>query len=281
VTQILVTVDVAGYAVPEEAATLEVETRETDGRPHDVGIISLTSAASYSFGVVPRSSALEPAWITVLVIDPGGFTIDSWSDTVEFRDGETVNVDIIFPTASLSDAGMDATPDAGCGVGLRDCGTGCTDLRTNDANCGVCGLACASNESCSMGRCILSGCPTGEDLCDGICIDTLYDAQNCGGCDVLCGASEWCLDGSCRDCDTSSDCPMGFFCLMGRCTLEGCSTWETECATALCVDLYTDPDHCGECFNTCPVRCHRGVCNDEICGNLIDDDMDTFVDEGC
>jgi hypothetical protein len=48
---------------------------------------------------------------------------------------------------------------ASCNAGFGDCdssaATGCeTDLRTTDAHCGVCGMACATGYQCKVGRCV-------------------------------------------------------------------------------------------------------------------------------
>ncbi len=47
-----------------------------------------------------------------------------------------------------------------CLTGSTDCGDGiCRDLKTDNANCGVCANACGGNQACSAGTCILDPNP--------------------------------------------------------------------------------------------------------------------------
>lgn len=54
-----------------------------------------------------------------------------------------------------------------CGAGgpIKPCANGCTDTRTDRNNCGYCGNACGTKETCSNGRC----CPFGTISCGGVC----------------------------------------------------------------------------------------------------------------
>src|SRR3954462_4977762 len=61
------------------------------------------------------------------------------------------------------------------------CGGACVDLKSDARNCGACGTACASDESCSNGACTLM-CATGKTLCGKSCVTLANDPQNCGAC---------------------------------------------------------------------------------------------------
>ena len=60
-------------------------------------------------------------------------------------------------TDIVSDRPTTDTPrvDGGCGGGLVACGGVCVDVTSNNANCGACGMACASGQSCVSGTCTI------------------------------------------------------------------------------------------------------------------------------
>jgi hypothetical protein len=142
------------------------------------------------------------------------------------------------------------------------CGDLCTQLGSDDQNCGGCGGACAAGLSCVSGACIdpSSGqgcgaqfpCPLGSICsesacfapsclggsegrlcaygpqalgvcCGGTCVDPANDARNCGQCGL------WCSSGYCQS---------GFGCTLASVPqdcLQSCVPG-TLCAGGLCVD---------------------------------------------
>ncbi len=185
------------------------------------------------------------------------------------------------------DAGGDAgatLPDTGCPLGEVDCGSGCVSVQGDDANCGACGMACATDETCMFGVCQPTTCPGGTTRCTGDCADTTVDELHCGTCDHACGAGEICEAGTCvlrcraplRECgmnglaacvDTQTDplncgacgmvCPAGQSCSGGTCACRG---RVTDCG-GTCVDTSSDPENCGGCG----VVCVRGACSAGAC----------------
>jgi hypothetical protein len=98
-----------------------------------------------------------------------------------------------------------------CSPSFADCNLdkqldGCeSDLRSDVANCGACGVACSTNHvkaSCGSGTCS-GACATGFADCnldkqaDGCEVNTQTDKLNCGGCGISCGADEGCTGGKC------------------------------------------------------------------------------------
>ena len=59
------------------------------------------------------------------------------------------------------------------------------DLQVDATNCGACGQACASHQSCVAGH---RGpmCTGNETACAGACVNKMTDASNCGGCGITC-----------------------------------------------------------------------------------------------
>lgn len=94
----------------------------------------------------------------------------------------------------LSCGGTAGSADAKCvcGEGSTNCGDGCADLTTSNANCGMCGNACAGGETCvtagGMTACEPCG-RLGEVCCErfGIAV--------CGG-GLACGPDDTCVLGN-------------------------------------------------------------------------------------
>jgi hypothetical protein len=119
----------------------------------------------------------------------------------------------------------------------------CTTLQNTPLDCGMCGHACNSDETCSGGNCV---CRQGLSECNGGCVDAMRDANNCGGCGMMC--------------DTTLE-----RCVQGVCTATLCSTLgETNCngACLTAQDLQSDPLNCGACGKTCQTNqvCAGGQC---------------------
>lgn len=182
-----------------------------------------------------------------------------------------------------------------CAHGLSPCDQSCVNLGSSESNCGSCGFQCDSGEACRAGVCMPSdntgedtsrpgtdGTGTGSnqdgvdasldssvDLVDGgdsngvdadaldgsvssepdsnfedPCFPPFSSAENCGACGVVCTEqAPFCA-------------PSGetFVCV------DGCNDPLQLCADR-CVNLVTDPLHCGECGNQCPT----GLCRNSRC----------------
>ena len=86
-----------------------------------------------------------------------------------------------------------ASLTTGCGDGVVAscarvaCASECVDVLTDPRNCGACGIACPSDNVCSLGRCSTS-CAVGLTVCPAGCFNVSIDPANCGRCARLCDA---------------------------------------------------------------------------------------------
>jgi hypothetical protein len=195
--------------------------------------------------------------------------------------------------ATGDDFGGDGTDGGGGGGGdgascTSKCNNMCTDLKTDNANCGVCGKACPSAAMCTAGQC---KCPATDGgsavICGDQCVDTKTDPNNCGQCGLKCGAEggaltgggTWtCTNGACNiscgmpkmpcvpfgcfdlqvdntNCGSCGNDCGGNLCLAGNC----CNTGEINCMNA-CTNTQTDPNNCGMCGTKCATTCTMGKC---------------------
>jgi hypothetical protein len=84
-----------------------------------------------------------------------------------------------------------------CRTGTASCNGGaCQDVYSDEANCGACGMRCATGATCTTGVCV---CPNMGMACSGTCYSILDDEQHCGNCTTVCSGSNQCLFGGCVD----------------------------------------------------------------------------------
>jgi hypothetical protein len=102
----------------------------------------------------------------------------------------------------------------------------------------------------------LDPCPAGSARCGQSCVDLMTDPSSCGTCGAACSALSVCTQGACYQPDAGADadvCPAG-----------------TQRCGGACVNVQTDPQHCGACETACPAPalCQKAVClDDQHCGS--------------
>lgn len=166
---------------------------------------------------------------------------------------------------SIQTTGGEAGAPSECGPGLVPCDETCSDLRTDESNCGACNVRCARDERCIDARCVApSLCEPGTTQCGNECVDLRYSNRHCGACGVSCGGGSVCQNGIC-----TSPCPSG------------------QCG-GVCVDFGSDPNNCGGCGFVCGPGnyCNAGtcfsMCNGTYCnGVCVDLNSDSFNCGGC
>lgn len=180
---------------------------------------------------VPDTSACDPTECNANCA-PFGLTGECRSEGCVCLGGADADADVPLDDAPVDDAPVDE--GTSCPPGQTLCPGGCVDTSTNALNCGACGRACRSDQTCSGGACV---CPTGLTECSGGCVDTRTDPSNCGRCGGVCGAGRTCSGGTCV-----------------------CTGGLTDCSGS-CVDTSTDPNNCGWCGNRCACGgCVGGSC---------------------
>ncbi len=179
-----------------------------------------------------------------------------------------------------------------CLDGQEWCNGECVNVQSDAKHCGDCSTRCKDGESCQSGKCA-AGCAQNYTLVgDGKCVDTQRDSENCGGEGNVCGDNAYCADGSCScrngyfDCDSdmangcesqvACDFPCeptqqlcadsGTCCNAGAecCGASCCEAGSACCGGDTCLDLKSDPHHCGKCDKECNANqiCESGECKD-------------------
>lgn len=219
----------------------------------------------------------------------------------------TLHLSVLLLALSVFAACGGDEPGSSCAAGQADCSGVCVDTDTSAANCGGCGIACASGEVCEAGACTVAEleCSPGESECADECVDTDTDGAHCGGCNNACLPGQSCQDGTCvggETCDGETERVCGGACVdlqtdadhCGGCNNEcgdgaACSDGVCACSGGLtycageCVNLNSDDDHCGACESPCLASqmCTEGACQTvipEVCDGE-DNDLDGLVDE--
>ena len=152
---------------------------------------------------------------------------------------------------------------ASCASGTTACDQKCTDTTKDSSNCGACGTACPSNETCVTGQC--GGvCGPSQLLCTG------QQPQTCGpdgqwkDSGAACTASQTCLAGKCGGVcgptQTGTE-PCGNCGTQTRtCTNQGAwSAWSTCSGEGVCTPKATEACD-GTGTATCTSACTWGGC---------------------
>ncbi len=170
-----------------------------------------------------------------------------------------------------------ATTAAVCGTAIDqggcvadiDCNPDGGTYWTCDISTGAC--LCQSNSACDadtefcndQGFCQeRAGCFTNEDcetptFCDvttGECLDPRNPSKNCS-VDTHCPSLYYCNGAVCvPGCQTSSDCPLGYGCLMQSCVEGGCGSrldcdYGERCTSNTCQSAL-DTETCSDCAST-------------------------------
>ncbi len=86
-----------------------------------------------------------------------------------------------------------------CMAPMTECGGACVAVQSDPANCGACGVACATGQTCAAGVCTggTTVCTPPLTRCAGVCVDLQSDLVNCGACARSCVTGQACTAGVC------------------------------------------------------------------------------------
>lgn len=129
----------------------------------------------------------------------------------------------------------------------------CVDSDVDPQACGDTLEPCGKGERCAAGKCVKDQCAPGLTNTDSGCVNLDSDASNCGAPDATCSGIiglTGCIGQSC-------------FCDLGECR-GSCGGSREVCDTRDCVNMASDPAHCGACGNKCAPGqfCKGGTCRD-------------------
>ena len=196
------------------------------------GPFSVPGRSLFATGVTVSNAALTSSLITFF--SPPQEVFRATSSVSPSPGGIAIRETLTNLTGAVITVSVDPGPPGCCPEeGQIHCDGECFDWRTDEGNCGGCGLACGAGETCSEGACV-GGCPEPRILCGDRCVDTGSDRENCGECDNACGGSSVCVEGGCQACKGD------------------------VCGNA-CVNLGYDVENCGECGNDCTQSCKDGA----------------------
>lgn len=181
-----------------------------------------------------------------------------------------------------------------CREGYTVCGGRCVDLQTDPDNCGVCENACPAGVQCISGACggkVEGGVDGGVDADAASADSGDADAYQGDGAEPHPdGGNPEAGDGGnpeagdagkckppfdspsqCGDCNTkcSGSTPICAPSDGGYGCVPLCTAPLVQCGSQ-CVDLNSDPKHCGSCGNVCPTGlCQGGKCVGAKAGHIV------------
>jgi hypothetical protein len=143
-----------------------------------------------------------------------------------------------------------------CPMAQVRCAGACVDTQISAANCGVCGNACATGQSCNAGTCGVTRpmCAAGQTDCSPMsptpsCANTQNSNANCGACGNACASWGTCSAGTCqRDCTS--------FCAR----FAACPGFDAAACAMDCPNPATISNACLNCLGALPDICDPSVC---------------------
>ena len=233
-----------------EPITISVQVFDSDTACADLAVtwsatgpLPATTDATASIFTNPRLLPSPPGGPCTFAIDVDTtVALGDYNVTFTASDGTTEPGTITFPLHVIQCDNL-----CECALPSVVCDNLCTDLTSDENNCGQCGTECPVGSTCTDGVC--SGeCPGGTVDCDpGAGLDCINindgDNNNCGACGNVCPGGSSCVDGVCT---------------------PGCPPGTTDCdpgAGLSCININNgDNNNCGACGLVCNTQCINGTC---------------------
>lgn len=159
--------------------------------------------------------------------------------------------------------GYSASSGACCPTGRTGCNGACVDEENDPSNCGGCGVACLTGDTCTDRTCQC----TPDGTCNSDCEDSCGNPCTGGSCSPTCVCGDGVCDSSCGEtCDTCEAdcgvCPPTCVCGDGTCdsSCETCDSCPEDCGPCDVPDACVPTGTCTNCDDGCGNGCDSGDC---------------------
>ncbi len=183
------------FEIPNAAGKIELAAGKLDSSASHPLVVEIVKDGI----ILKNGSTMDAGGQVLLSAEVGGMPPALTRTTAALTGTDTTIPVLTITPVTTSSAGRTPAPITTaliCPSDLRACGANCTDLLTDNTNCGDCGISCPAGKFCLGGTCTVT-CSADQTSCPDGCFNINTHARHCGSCDTAC--------------------PNGLICFMGRC----------------------------------------------------------------